>query len=423
MVGSFSRLLNVVGTSYSKGQTQASNYGIVCSVITDDNHPKIKEKANDFYDSRIIGAIEFRYSGDTVTPLSDLPIAFPFDGNVVSLPTQNEIVEIIQTQAGLVVYKRLAFGPGPNFNADDDFISSYLRNDSQDAAGPSPKNYKEVSETGITESNKKNSQKTQGLGKYFRPQRIHKLKLYEGDLLVESRFGQSMRFSAYNNVKNEFSPTIIIRNSQNEISKKGAINVSVEEDINKDGSSIVLGSNQYQLPFQPGTVSDKGSSDFETKPNSFKGYPSKLIGDQILLNSGRIILSAKNAEMIFYSKKNYGFISDGALSIDNKLGINANVNDNVIINTNNRDIRLLSGNGKIYLGKFGNVGNAGSTVQKMVMGGELIKVLRDLIDAITKQQYATPCGPTAAGPTNVAEFNLIKAKLNQILSNNNYLSR
>ena len=57
------------------------------------------------------------------------------------------------------------------------------------------------------------------------------------------------------------------------------------------------------------------------------------------------------------------------------------------------------------------------------MGGELVQILKDLISAITKQQYATPCGPTAAGPTNVAEFNLIKAKLNQILSNNNYLSR
>jgi hypothetical protein len=177
------------------------------------------------------------------------------------------------------------------------------------------------------------------------------------------------------------------------------------------------------LTFQPGTVSNKGSSDFETKPNAFKAYPTKLIGDQILINSGRIILSARNAEMIFYSKKNYGFISDGAMSIDNKLGINVNVNDTIDVKTNDRDIRFVTGNGKIYLGKYGPAGNDGAPIQKMVMGGELIKVLKDLIDAITKQQYATPCGPSALGPTNIADFNLIKTTLNKILSNNNYLSR
>ncbi len=423
MATTLSRLLNVVGTSYGKVSTSKSNYGIVYSVIIDETHPKIKDKENDLFDSRLIGAIEFRYSSDSVTPLTELPLAFPFDKNFVSLPTPNEIVEIIQTESGIVLYKRVGFEPTPNLNADENFISSYLRNDVQQVPYDKTSNYAKVNETTISESNTGNSEGTKGLGKYFKPEKIHKLKLYEGDLLIESRFGQSIRFSGYNNVKRQFSPTIIIRNSENETDRKKEITVPIEEDINKDGSSIVLSANQYQLPFQPGTVSDKGSSDFETKPNSFKGYPSKLIGDQLLLNSGRIILSAKNAEMIFYSKKNYGFISDGALSIDNKLGINANVNDNVIINTNNRDIRLLSGNGKIYLGKFGDVGNNGATIQKMVMGGELVQLLKDLISAITKQQYATPCGPTSTGPTNVAEFNLIKAKLNQILSNNNYLSR
>ena len=90
--------------------------------------------------------------------------------------------------------------------------------------------------------------------------------------------------------------------------------------------------------FQPGTVSDKGSSDFETKPNAFKAYPTKLIGDQILINSGRIILSARNAEMIFYSKKNYGFISDGAMSIDNKLGINVSTMESFILQIFNNNL-------------------------------------------------------------------------------------
>ena len=43
----------------------------------------------------------------------------------------------------------------------------------------------------------------------------------------------------------------------------------------------------------PGTVDDKGTSDFETMPDTFKDYPSELSGDQILINSGRLIFSSK----------------------------------------------------------------------------------------------------------------------------------
>ena len=42
------------------------------------------------------------------------------------------------------------------------------------------------------------------------------------------------------------------------------------------------------------------SSNFKEKPESFDNYPSELTGDQILINSGRIIISAKESEMIFY---------------------------------------------------------------------------------------------------------------------------
>jgi hypothetical protein len=59
----------------------------------------------------------------------------------------------------------------------------------------------------------------------------------------------------------------------------------------------------------------------------------------------------------------------------------------------------------------------------MVLGGELVKTLEDLIDAITKQVYLTPCGPSATGPTNIAQFNSIKSKLKTILAAKNFLSK
>ena len=47
--------------------------------------------------------------------------------------------------------------------------------------------------------------------------------------------------------------------------------------------------------------------------------------------------------MIFYSKGNYGFISDGGLSIDNKGGITANIEDDSIFTTNNKDFTIETG--------------------------------------------------------------------------------
>ena len=59
----------------------------------------------------------------------------------------------------------------------------------------------------------------------------------------------------------------------------------------------------------------------------------------------------------------------------------------------------------------------------MVLGGELVKIMGELIDAITKQVYLTPAGPSSTGPTNVAQFTAIKGKLKTIQSSKNFLSK
>ena len=118
--------------------------------------------------------------------------------------------------------------------------------------------------------------------------------------------------------------------------------------------------------------------------------------------------------MLFYSKKNYGFISDGAMSIDNKGGIDISVGDDIHIITNDKDINMVTGKGSIFLGSEG--------LEAMVKGQQLVDILSELIDAITQQTYLTPSGPTAVGPTNISQFGSIKSKLNNILSRLNQTS-
>jgi tetrahydromethanopterin S-methyltransferase subunit G/predicted small secreted protein len=393
-----------------------SKLGYVYDVILDNsdiNDITFELDDSEFKNVSIIGAVRFRFGSDTVSSPSELSIAFPFDKNFVNLPLKNETVEIYKGNGSQFFYRRIGRDVTPNFNSSESLVKdSFIKSNSTESTS---NDYKRVQETGITKTNNDTSNKYDGYGDYFTTDNtIHKLKLYEGDTLIQSRFGQSIRFSGFNNDVQRQSPTIIIRNDESSFSKKKNIDEVVEEDVNRDGSVIVLGSNQYQLPFQPGTVSDGGTSDFETKPDSFANFPSKLIGDQILINSGRLIFSAKNAEMIFYSKKNYGFISDGAMSIDNKLGIDVSVGANVNIVTNDRDILMYTGNGSIFLGN--------TALEPIVKGQQLVNILSELIDAIAAQTFLTPSGPTAEGPVNVADFGSIKSRLNDILSKLNQTS-
>lgn len=381
-------------------------FGIVYDVILDEEHPIIQDDETKI---SFVGGIRFRLSTDIYSDVSNLNLALPIDKSIKDLPTRNEVVEIKQ-YGGSYYYRRTGAKFSINTTTDVELISTNFKETTPSNRKSS--DYNKVSKTGISRSNSNTTNKYNNLGDYFEFQDdLHRLKLYEGDTLIESKFGQSIRLSAYNNTNNEFSPTILIRNSENSLSRDRGLEFTTEEDVNRDGTIIAMTSNQYELGFLPGTVSDKGQSDFEIKPKSFKRYPSRLIGDQLLLNSGRVIISSKTGEMIFYSKKNYGFISDGGLSIDNKFGIDINVGDDINIIMNDRNININSGKGKINLGE--------GQLEALVKGDTLFDLLNQLLDAILQQQYLTPSGPTSVGPVNLATFNTIKSKLRTILSTQN----
>ena len=120
--------------------------------------------------------------------------------------------------------------------------------------------------------------------------------------------------------------------------------------------------------------------------------------------------------MLFFSKGNYGFISDGKFTIDNgNGGADLDFGDDVNITTdrNNGDFTILTGDGNIFL-------NTTEKTERVVRGDTLVELLGELIDAINQQVYNTPAGPSAVGPTNRSTFNDIKSKLQDALSTLNY---
>jgi hypothetical protein len=246
--------------------------------------------------------------------------------------------------------------------------------------------------------------------------------LYEGDKVLQSRFGQSIRFSAYNNEEKEFSPTIIIRNRQNDTNDSEKLEGDLlEENIVEDGSTIVLSSEKYELPFVPGTEKNP----IKLTNTLYFESPDKLDGDQILINSGRIIISSKESEMMFFSKGNYSFVSDkGTLTVDNiEGGAKLDFGNEVLLTTdrNSSNVWINTGEGQIRL-NTNSEGESPSTgqVEPLVRGETLKGLLEELIDLINAQIFSTPSGPTKVGPNNSGDFKDLRGRLSDFLSDYNY---
>ena len=385
---------------------------IVLHVITDENDEYITNlgiDSEDLEDRSLnnIGSVVVRKTWEVARKKTNTIIR-PHDIHNLELPVVGETVKLVVKGEG-TFYERI-----PGFalnlgNAQEDIDLVTFPNESN---SNTTEDFKEVSQTGTANTSNNNQNRKTTFGKYFTPTKINHLKPEEGDKIIQSRFGQSIRFSAYNNPSRIFSPTIIIRNGQGQFDTKQ--NSIIQEDINQDGSTILFGSNQYQSNFTATTIQDK---------IKFEDYPTKLDGNQLILNSDRIILSAKAGNMIFHSRGNYGFISDGKFSIDNGLGADLDFGGDVNITTDRSSSTFYvnTGSGKIFLNTDRNGKSPNTTdTEPLVRGNILKQILEGLIDLINEQVYKTPSGPTAIGPENKTEFNDLRARLSDMLSTQNF---
>ena len=376
-----------------------------------NNNENVEDKDVSYY-----GAIDFRYT-DYISDDSKLIHAFPFDKNNFTFPIVGETVLILQvgTVFHYFPYTRTLY---PNYREDIKITSRNSdSNVEKESTENKSKDYEQKKKTGITTTSN-SSQKDKPV-EYKINEKIKFLKPKIGDTILTGRVGNTIRFSEFFLTEDDktSSPSIFIRNKQNPELDDKKIGELIEEDINKDGTSIYIVSNKVKVPFK---------ETIEKTKVGFKEYPSSddFKGDQLFINSDRIVLSAKAKEFIIYGKGNTGVITDGNFSVDAEKEIYLHSNNKVTIHSAGANqIFLNSENGKIYLGKNTGEGAAGAAVQKMVLGGELVKIMGELIDEITKQIYATPVGPTAPGPTNAAAFKAIKGKLNTLLSAKNFLSK
>jgi len=226
---------------------------------------------------------------------------------------------------------------------------------------------------------------------------------YEGDYIVDGRFGNSLRFgntvaNSNTSIENNWSstgsigdPITILTNKKH--TEQPLFN-SITEDINLDGSSAYFTSTQ-QIPIEVSSQNDYLS--YDTPPTT----PTQYNGEQIILNSGRLLFNSTSDHILLSSAK--------SINLNTVESVNIDARTKTVIQTP-----------ELYLGGV-------ETSQPVVLGDDLVdllsKILTDFeyLTGALQNQLGVPVGSPVA-PTNLiaqAINNKIggyKAELSNILS-------
>jgi hypothetical protein len=191
---------------------------VVLDIILDDTHPEIKENGHyldpdqwpenyvgerpsiDDYDYTWIGRVKIRLlNSQTTLPKEGLSWAMPLENNISEYPLVNEIVGVIKYNNNLYYTRKINYKNFVNNNADIAFEQTYGANMGN------REEYKSDTDPFVDYKGPVSKLRAEGgygfegaLGRYFLTNpNIRSLKRYEGDSVIESRFGQSIRFGAY----------------------------------------------------------------------------------------------------------------------------------------------------------------------------------------------------------------------------------
>ena len=368
-----------------------------------------------------------RHSGDALKKY----IAKPLDSNFVKLPIVGELVPIINfldSDSTKNIYNKNSFylnsinaWNSPHHNAVPN-ISTQPKTDTESVEGLlGPEDGNPFVE----------GEELPDLGEFFTERGdVKRTQVYEGDVLLEGRFGQHIRLGSSDKVKSENpnwwsegsdetlgKPVTIISNGQStektsELKPRGMYS----SDFNLDSSTIILTENQ------PSSL-DVSYLELDNEDAILKTLNFDLVGDTqnstIQANSGTILLNAKNNKLLGFAKEGIGLATTGNMSID--------VTNNWSTVSDNKDEEMgtsykMTTPKADFVATKSTLGES-SSKEPMVKGDKLVNVLTKLIDAIPKYIFVGGGGPHLNQAGNPGEIlhKQLKTQLKTILSKNHTL--
>lgn len=335
----------------------------VIDIILDSTHPLYKSDKD-------IGLIQF-YSFQGPTGFAN-----PLNFYIQKVPLKHEIVLIINSTntnsnefSGktsyyyidtVSVWNILNFNPSP-FSAIKQPIDEIKSTTYSNFSGNSKK------------------QAEPNFGEYFESKaNIPTLIPFEGDILIQGRWGNTIRLGSSIKEKTPWSKNdetgnpILVLSVNGTESEKSRI-----EDINKDSSSIYICEKQK--------LDIKAVSDLKSSYNKTKNKPedaSKFLGNQIALNSDRLFFQSKTDSIFLNSKKTIHLSSQESINIDTKNDIAVFSEKSISVNSKNI---VISSDSLFLQGKIKGIPKfeIGATGIFTSFEGRLITVTNGLITDIS----------------------------------------
>ncbi len=212
-------------------------------------------------------------------------------------------------------------------------------------------------------------------------QDIRRLWPYQGDNIIQGRWGNSIRLGSHiipgshgDDTEKPDSPNILLRTGQlvdaSKFGKNGVVQnlkdtekKPVEEDINSDGSSIWMTTDQsVKLDIKN---TNALSHDYMTSLQS--DDQPKNGGKQIVINSDRITFNSKEGKILGFSHDGIGFSTQKSFSVDADDGMKMNAGGATSMDMVPGGISLITpGNSRLDLGGGGGEGS----VDKIYLSSE-----------------------------------------------------
>ena len=356
----------------------------VKSIVLSETHPRFKEVG----EWNGLGTIEYDLVNiPNQTPNSIFPLAKPLSPNIKNYPLINEIVYLISlpnTNIGETTTSTISY----YINTVGIWNHPHHNGFPVNANVPPPSQQKDYNQSQIGSVRRVTDQSTEiFLGATFKERsNIHPLLPFEGDVIYEGRWGNSIRFgSTVKDRPNNWSttgsngdPITIIRNGQPlNVDSRGWL--PTVEDINTDLTSIYLTSTQT-IPLNASSIS------YFSYPSNPPQDINKFNGPQLIYNSGRIVLNTNQDHLLLSSIKS----------------VNLNAIESVNIDTPTTIIQ----SGDVLLGSK-------NATEPVLLGNSTISTLNNLIDNLNGfLQVCSTVVSTAPG-TPIVPLNL---SANQLLT-------
>lgn len=351
---------NTTGTESSKSASSSKPNELVLArvidVILDDTHPEYSKYGT----TDALGVIKYKLLTSEANEFEpeNLPSAFPVNASVRQLPLKNEVVFLVNGPANDLesssINKRtyylttIALWNHPSHNA----FPSDVNIDNLDLGD----NIREID--------------------YVQP-----LQPFPGDIIIDGRAGQSIRFSGYNSPKNllgdlenQGRPITYIVNGR----KGGGDDpvIPVVENINLDDSSIVLTSN-HKVPL---TQSATKYDTYITPP----AFADLYRGKQVIINSGRLLFNSTEENIVMSAFTSVSMTAGRTINLDAEtyIGMDAPI---ILIGTQrniNKELKTL----REYRFR-----------EPVVLGNQLESFLSTLLDVLDEIAVALSSAETKEG--------------------------